>query len=643
MSLAGSLALLGAGSTVSGSADTAATVLYPGWNLIGWTEEQVPVEQAFDGLPNVVSIHDGKGHFAVRDSDLAIDEFESLIPGRGYWFMVESDHPVFWSRPSQPVSRFVKLARGDQLTAWTGRNQTDIAEALEGITDRLTVAWTWDASKQRFAPWASAGPFPDLGIQLNYGDGLLLRITEPGDWLHPSGLLPAIVAPRDLSSELRQSIEAEVLEVERFFAHTFTTPIDQTRITIFVVDLLDHSRVPVPTCCPTPLGWPLKFRDGVGEYRYQIRVPLQSWTSKNWNSSSPGMPGAFGELVHDYFRVLQYELAGNVFESIPRWLILGTTSQIRQEFGHPIDDGHGTEYWTSQLELSLTSEATPLDRWLGNGYVARLVNNSTEESYFNFWRFIDRRNTSEGSWRRAFLQAFGISADDFVAEVNQERLEAFTNLTGRVSREPVVDGSVLRIVALSHLPTHRISYYGDILPDGTYSVTLPRHFPYKLSVKLYARNCQAYVGADGALVSVEEAALLLPSRPSEVGPQVRIPHEFCQEQVAVRFTGLERDLPPELQVEACSVGNGICSHMNGSLGRGYAALVAMPGSFFVRFTSGSTSCPTNESVARLTADRDLSLLVESDMNPTPAPLGVDAYSEFCGIEIQRHLTERPPE
>ncbi len=304
------------GQPASASDDTFTYFLFPGWNLIGWVEEQTDVEEVFDAIPQLVSIHDGTGTAARRD-DLVLVDFSALQPGRGYWFKVESDWPVGWKRSSQPASRFIDLQAGEQLVAWTGLDESPFSDALIGIHDRLTVAWYWNASTQRFTPWAPNTELPGVKHQLvNYGDGMLLRLEDSLRWLQTPGLLPTIVAPNDLGDELRERIEADIREVESFFAQKFAAPIDQSRITIFLTERSDGISRPAVPCCAPPLGWPGRIRDNNGAYHYQIAIPIKAWTREDWTTSALGLAGPFSNLLHDYFRVLQYEYAGEAFDSI---------------------------------------------------------------------------------------------------------------------------------------------------------------------------------------------------------------------------------------------------------------------------------------------------------------------------------------
>ncbi len=308
-----------------------------------------------------------------------------------------------------------------------------------------------------------------------------------------------------------------------------------------------------------------------------------------------------------------------------------------------VDYGYQYELWSNQLELSLTSEVTPEDRRLGEVYVGRLVNQSTLASYFLFWRLIDRSDKPASAWRQSFLHAFGIGPEDFVSQVNKERRESLTDVTGQVLGEGARFGHLLEISAHSHLPGAVIYHYGTVRSDGTYSLLLPRHRRFELRVRLPASNCEAFVGPDGSLVPYEEALTRTAERQSEAGPSVTLPKGFCEQRVSANVTGLESDIPSGLKLEACSIESNICGVMRRWSDLGLTAVVPVPGPHIVRVTSDRHACPSYLSPSGLTSDRTMALPVDSSVRPVPTELLLDDESQYCDFAIRGRFTGRSPE
>ncbi|MCY4618541.1 MAG: hypothetical protein OXD50_08315 [Chloroflexi bacterium] len=621
------------------SEDSFTDFLYPGWNLIGWIEEPTDVVVMFDTLPQLVAIHDGTGNSIHRHDDQALGHLWVLKPGHGYWFEVESQLPVAWQRRLSLANRMIELQAGEQLVAWTGRDDIPIAEALDIIGERLNIAWYWDASTQRFTPWTRTAPFSSLGERaLSYGDGILLRMVDSSRWLQPSGALPNILIPDDLDPVLIERIESDIRDAEALFAAEFELPIDQQRITIYVSsDERFNPRVP---CCRPPEGWPYVIRQPDGGHHYQLVIPETRWQQSDWRTPDLGAWDGYRELVHMYFRVIQHELSGPVIDSIPRWLVVGTSNSLIKELGPTLQFDFATELMTNQLELSLSTVPGPNDENLGIAYVDRLVRQSHPQSYMTFWRSIDQTQSADVAWRQAFLAAFGVSADEFVSQVNKERRAAFSDVTGPLVGDVASSAGAIRVSASSLLPLIWAEFEGSVSVDGSYTVRVPRNYPFVLEVGVPHHSCGLFLGQQATLVARDEADPQETDQLETVGPTISIPAGFCEQQIAVNVSGSRDQIPTGLRLDLCSPSGESCTRMYIRGSGSFSARVAIPGPRIVKVTSREHVCPSYLSASGLSHDLAGALRLDSAVNPTPATLHFDEHQQFCSVAIRGQFTGR---
>ena len=99
------LLALGVGVTpghavAASGAGTITTVLYPGWNMVGWVGPSTPTSELFDAIPALrqVSAWDAEAQdyqHAVRNR---YDELPTLTPGVGLWLRLRGNSAVEWTR-----------------------------------------------------------------------------------------------------------------------------------------------------------------------------------------------------------------------------------------------------------------------------------------------------------------------------------------------------------------------------------------------------------------------------------------------------------------------------------------------------------------------------------------------------------------
>ena len=79
-------------------ADTITTVLYPGWNMVGWLGPTTPISELFEALPELerVSAWDTTEQRYQRRTRNSIPRFglRQVTRGMGLWFQMDADGPV---------------------------------------------------------------------------------------------------------------------------------------------------------------------------------------------------------------------------------------------------------------------------------------------------------------------------------------------------------------------------------------------------------------------------------------------------------------------------------------------------------------------------------------------------------------------
>ncbi|MDE2966043.1 MAG: hypothetical protein OXS30_00960 [Chloroflexota bacterium] len=624
------------------SGGTVTTTLFPGWNLIGWVEQETHLDRLFDQIPQVVVIHRDDGHSVSRFSDLAFDQFEALTPGRGYWFRVESQGPVEWTRPAQPVSRKVAAPVGDRLIAWTGRDGIEIAEALSGIEDHLSSAWKWDASSQSFSLWAPIPGLPDWEARVGYGDGVLVRLSRSIDWLQPSGLLPEIVAPVDLPDSNLQIIQRDIRAVESIFATRFHAPIDQTRVSFFIQGSRHWD--PYIPCCAPETGWPERSIDAQGDARYRFSIPLTAWTGQGRSRDASDPSYGYQQLLKYYFRILQHEYAGDAIDAVPRWLILGTTAQISELAGRRPRYSPNDEFGTNRITLPTTPASTPEDDTLGRVYVSKLVSESTRDSYFRFWSLMDRTSPSQDAWKNSFRLAFGVDADEFVRQTNRERRSAFTTVTGKLIWEGEAEPSVLRIRGWYLDDYSRGPLHGTVLGDGSYRIELPRDHRYRMQVNLPVAGCSAHVGSDGRLSAHRNPEILEAVGRRDQGPNIIVPAEFCHRAIHLRVAGPGVEEIPDLELLRCTADGQTCSYWRSSLvddAPSHRSRVPLPGKYVFKIRGSAQSCSAYLAEAGVTPNLADALLIEATDLPVETVVELPAGIQLCSHTLRGQLTGKP--
>ncbi|MYK69246.1 MAG: hypothetical protein F4020_06820, partial [Gammaproteobacteria bacterium] len=409
--------------------DRIATTLYPGWNLIGWINEESPPAELLQELPRVASIHDGVGGAAYRAATSAARPIAVLQPGKGYWLRVSPGDPVTWARPSTLAVRRFDLDAGFQFIGWTGTDGILASEAFAEIEQQLVAAWRWDAASQRFAGWAPDGHADDRDpLRIDRGAGLIIRLAEPVSWLHPFDLLITFpgglddLGYPDLPEDFAATVRSDALWAAEMMSSRFGLEIDPGRLEIRIPttrDALWHEHDG-----RRPLGG-----GGFAASSPEKQLIVLPWTQWRFNARR--------SLAHEYHHILQFELSGGQWVHAPAWLVEGTATWFGNELGgserggQPLAGGE-LQYLTTDVDLRSAASAPYHEvHHVGLVAAAMLADRAGPESLVEFWA-----NLAGVSGRAdvpaVFRETFGLSLDEFYEYFYETRRPLFAFVSGRI-------------------------------------------------------------------------------------------------------------------------------------------------------------------------------------------------------------------
>ncbi len=161
--------------------------LVPGWNLVGWTDDQAietataPIQSSIQSLFTFDAITQRFRTYA-PNLPAQFNEVESLGFGVGVWVFVEDPGGVVWSRPLVDVAREVALEAGFNLVTWS-LGEAPVGEALASMGDAVVAAYAWDPIAGTFLIYRSEGPaFINTLMTLAPGQALWVQMARDGVW-----------------------------------------------------------------------------------------------------------------------------------------------------------------------------------------------------------------------------------------------------------------------------------------------------------------------------------------------------------------------------------------------------------------------------------------------------------------------------
>ena len=414
------------GSTEPGAITT---VLYPGWNLVGWVGADAPTSELFDAIPALrqVSAWDAEAQAYRHALRRRYDDVPALTPGVGLWLRLGGDSTIEWIRPVSDEGMLLSLRAGRNLVGWTGRDGTPVAQAVTSLGDAVVRARGWDAQAQRYVRYiAAAGPVGDIA-GLNHGDGLWIEASQAVGWWQPGSGKPPITFLGDVPEQAQADILAEFEEVQAFFVVRFAA-LGRGRHQ-YIGATLDDIR----TIYRAVFG---------GEPRSTAFCGRTDAVSVDVYLS-----GCAQRLqAPSYIEALMLEIPGKgpstggrqgLDPRGPSWLILGTNQYSKLSYQGVTDpyfsDATERDYhrgWASRTELPLrefhvfeghSGPISAAGRSLGFLAAERLAERAGAPSLFEYLRLM--RDTND--WQKSFETAFGISSDDFYEAFGVYRANAF--------------------------------------------------------------------------------------------------------------------------------------------------------------------------------------------------------------------------
>ena len=629
--------------------ETITTTLYPGWNLIGWIHADTPASEVFEQLPELESIHGGA--LVGGEEPDGADAVEQLQAGRGYWFRIRDGDAIEWVRPATSAGRRFQLEPGRQLVAWAGRSDIELADALAGLTEHLTSAQRWIAAEQRAVPWP-----PDPSVEpveiplLRRGEAVEVTLTEATEWLQPSGVYHRVAFAGGLQHQLpddfRETVEADVAWVVDLFASRFAWEMETRRLTVRIATtpealarLQSRARTSAHAWARSPAT-----RAGVNE----IVMSADYWNPAY--SSGPGVGHVRSVLAHEYFHIMQFELAGPARHRTPGWLTEGTATWLGQGLLGRLPTVSDAQFWTTELNLATRFRPSDPAHALGVAALTILIERSGTDSVIDFWRNLAPRKGVARSWQTAFRETFGLSSQEFYELFYEVRRPHFTVISGAIKRS---GSSALPRLAVQADTDRGSQAPVDVERDGSFEVAVPRFdsagpapLNYGITVVRPDTTCRGEVGLDQILTwpTSGDSRPALPfstNEPSVSDFDIIAPASFCSEQVRVRTTGNIRDVPKDLEISVCRPDGTGCTVAEKSKGSPtYTATVPIPGDHVIELSSPQHRCPSYAAANGFTRDLGEALIVRSAVRPTTTQIRFEPSSRLCELAISGQLLGR---
>ena len=411
--------------------ETVTTLLYPGWNMVGWVGRTTQVARIFEDIPELTEIRgwDTRDQRYRRSTRTSTGyRMSQVTVGQGLWFHVESDAAVEWVRPVGDRYALLTLEPGLNLTGWAGRDAEPIETALGRFGDTLTVAWRWHAEEQRFEVYVPGGGAFNTLLTLNRGDALLVDVAAEVRWWQSGVGRTSLTHTGEVTPERQEDVRAALAEAIAFFAETHD--IQPPEFTL-------QSGEGLPSQATTVfLGRPPGSR------------VVSSTVTVGSNVTGLSLDRI---LAHEYFHVLQRHWSQYPYP--PDWLLEGSATYAAALY-QVIEGARNTDDVLRGWDIAADRVVTPLEELERNFYgvgeryylaalaVDWLVQHAAREpdgdsgpatpastslsqqgrldSLIEHYRLLRTLN----DWEAAFEQAFRISPEAFYATFAPAREEA---------------------------------------------------------------------------------------------------------------------------------------------------------------------------------------------------------------------------
>ncbi|MYH67235.1 MAG: carboxypeptidase regulatory-like domain-containing protein [Dehalococcoidia bacterium] len=512
------------------------TELRPGWNLAGWTPGETDVDMVFSALPPLLAIYawdadEQRFTAAVRDGANTPGGLKTLTPGMGLFLYLGGEETAEWTRPHVPESLRVSLAPGWNLVAWSGINNTRLADGLAALGSSVTESWIWNPETGRAV---AGGRSTDR--RLKRGEGLWVNVSRELEW-RQADVPVNLEFIGEFNEEERAAATERIEDAIDFFAHRFEIV------------------VPNDLTIQVDAYWAAGCY-----YRSGSRT-----ISVGGGLSAHG--GCLLAMPHEYTHAVQHYLSsrtpdgrwgrvGGLRDAGPGWLLEGVATHV----GALYDDYHGIAPFSDHL--SAIEEAAgshpnllqehPVYYGVGALAVLRLIDRAGEAALFDFYRSMSDRD----SWEEVFHEVFGTAVDDFYREFEEYRapLRAIHRDKQSELRRMQISGKVIgpdgNPVTNADIdvafPDPTIGHSVEANQNGEFTVTLEHPGSYRVS--LIARNTSCELGWYGGLSGFTEredeaARIVLPAEePTDL--VIRLPRKVSEMCRTIRGIVVDREGEP---------------------------------------------------------------------------------------------------
>lgn len=356
------------------SGDAVTTVLQPGLNFAGWTEDATGVEAIFETIPGLAVAYawdaeNQRFRVALPSEAGLLGDLEELTPGMGLALLLAGDAPFTWTRPLVRSASIARLYAGWNLVVWTGEDGVAVGDALGDIDD--IVELVADARGQALRTLTREQVF---WVDLSSGGRDWDQLYEP----------PQIEFVSALSPQREQEVRDHIDDVVAFYFQ---------RLGFRVPDVTVRYADPEMFGCSGNYRAPvINMADCLRIFAHEYVHAIQEYLTEGGRHP----PLWFREGDADFWAALYNDATGERdYAQYVRELVLPIAR--RQGF---VSTGYSYESYHIRVHV--------------------LVKREGPEGLSRFYR----RVAALGDWQAAFEEVYGLTFDEFNVVFAQEMLRA---------------------------------------------------------------------------------------------------------------------------------------------------------------------------------------------------------------------------